>query len=195
MIRCVSVSVMRIMTRTLLIVAALVLGGLVIVGCASRGSYETAPYKVTKSDGAFEIREYPSLTVASTNRGGDNDSFMKLFRYIDGANEQKEKISMTTPVFMENGEMSFVMPEKAKTGTPKPANQQVEIKTLPARKLAVYRYNGRATRANEQEAEKKLKAWLAENKLSHADDSVVAYYDPPWTLPPLRRNEVLIPLK
>ena len=38
MIRCVSVSVMRIMKRTLLIVAVLVLGGLVIVGCASRGS-------------------------------------------------------------------------------------------------------------------------------------------------------------
>jgi effector-binding domain-containing protein len=95
---------------------------------------------------------------------------------------------------MKDGEMNFVMPEKHRTAAPKPASQQVEVKTLPARRVAVYRYSGRSTRANEMKALQKIKAWLEGNEIQHGSDHVVAYYDPPWTLPPLRRNEVMLPV-
>ena len=166
-----------------------------LAACTSGSKYETAPFQVIRRDGAFEIREYPALTVAITKRAGDDGSFMRLFRFIDGANEPKEKISMTTPVFMTGDEMSFVMPEKHRASTPEPTSQQVEIKTLPGRRVAVYRYSGRGTRANELVALRKLNAWLDANKIHHGPDSVVAYYDPPWKLPGLRRNEVMLQVK
>ena len=168
---------------------------LLVASCAGNGSYETAPYKVTRSDGAFEIREYPSLKVAATGRKGDNDSFMRLFRYIEGANETKEKIAMTTPVFMEGGEMRFVVPEKNKATAPKPSSDKVEMKELPARNVAVYRFSGWRSDSLEKESLEKLRGWMETNKLDGKGDPFFAYYNPPWTLGPLRRNEVLIPLK
>ena len=62
----------------------------------ARGAYETAEYTVIESDGDFEIREYPELMVVTTStqmeRQGEDGSFMRLFRYISGANESKEKV-------------------------------------------------------------------------------------------------------
>ena len=166
-----------------------------LAACASTGSYETAPCKVVRSDGAFEVREYPALKVAVTSRKGDDDSFMRLFRYIEGANEKKEKVSMTTPVFMEGGEMRFVVPEKNKANTPKPSSDKVEVRELPARTVATYRFSGWRSDALEKESLEKLRAWMAANKLEAAGEPLYAYYNPPWTLGPLRRNEVLIPVK
>ncbi len=173
--------------------ALLVAAGL--AACAGTGSYETAPFKVLRSDGAFEVREYPALKVAATSRNGDNDSFMRLFRYIDGANETKEKVAMTTPVFMEGGEMRFVVPEKSKADTPKPSSEKVAVKELPARTMAIYRFSGWTSATLEKESLEKLRAWIKANKFEAAGDPLYAYYNPPWTLGPLRRNEVLIPLK
>ncbi len=94
-------------------------------GPLGRGGYESAPYKTISSDGAFEIREYPEIVVATaTMKNGNNNQnsgFMSLFRYISGKNEAEQKIAMTTPVFSKTGgdlqEMSFVLPEKvAKDG-------------------------------------------------------------------------------
>ena len=71
----------------------------------ARGAYESAEYTVLDSDGPFETREYPDLILATTNMQfesqGDDGSFMRLFRYISGANDREKKIAMTTPVFME----------------------------------------------------------------------------------------------
>ena len=183
------------MKSTLIVCSLIAVVCLGLAACTSGSNYETAPFQVIRRDGAFEIREYPALTVATTKRSGDDGSFMRLFRFIDGANEPKEKISMTTPVFMTGDEMSFVMPEKHRSAPPKPISQQVEVKTLPGRRVAVYRYSGRGTRANELGALRKLNAWLDANKIQHGQESVVAYYDPPWTLPPFRRNEVMVPVK
>jgi hypothetical protein len=64
----------------------------------SRFDAEPAPYEVTRSEGRFELRRYPSLTVARTPMHGDRDaSFKRLFRFISGENERKEKIPITTP--------------------------------------------------------------------------------------------------
>jgi hypothetical protein len=98
---------------------------LILAGCrTTRAGYESAPYKVVRSDGQFEVRDYPALTVVETPmaRGGNgaDSGFNRLFGFITGGNEAKQKIAMTTPVFMSgsasNSTMAFVMP--AKMGTP-----------------------------------------------------------------------------
>ncbi len=183
------------MKKVLTIVGGLVVSAIGIAACAtSRAGYETAPCKVISTDGAFEIREYPELKIATTSRDADNSSFMRLFRYIDGGNATKEKISMTTPVFMVGGKMAFVVPEKHKNDTPAPASSQVHVDTMKARTVAVYRFSGSQTRELELQALAKLKAWIQHKQLQETGAPFSAYYDPPWTPGFLRRNEVLVPV-
>ena len=174
------------------------LGLVVVVGIAacatSRSGYETAPYKVVRADGAFEIRDYSEIKIATTRSNASGSGFMRLFRYIDGGNVEKEKIAMTTPVFMVDGKMAFVVPEKHKAATPAPASDQVSVETRKAQRVAAYRYSGGRSPKSEPQALEKLKAWMAQNKLQAAGPAFSAYYDPPWTPGFLRRNEVLIPV-
>lgn len=187
---------MVVMKKAILSLAAILAVALTVVACAtSRAGYETAPYRVVRSEGAFEIRDYPELKIATTTRAGDDASFMKLFRYIDGGNVEKQKIAMTTPVFMVQGKMAFVVPEAHKAAPPAPASPAVAIDTLSARRVAVYRFSGTRTKDSEPQALVQLKAWLQENKLTEAGAAFSAYYDPPWTPGIMRRNEVLIPIQ
>ena len=183
------------MKKLLLPVSALLVSSFGILACAaSRAGYETAPYKVIRTDGDFEIREYPELKIATTARESDNASFMRLFRYIDGGNASKEKIAMTTPVFMVEGKMAFLVPEKQKAATPVPASAQVNIDDMKAREVAVCRFSGSRPQKLEPLALAKLKAWMQQNKLREVGAPFSAYYDPPWTPGFLRRNEVLVPI-
>lgn len=183
------------MRKILSVIAGLLILAFSISACVtSRAGYESAPYKVIRADGDFEIREYPELKIATTARDADNSSFMRLFRYIDGGNVEKEKIAMTTPVFMVDGKMAFVVPEKHKTATPAPASPQVSVETLKAQRVAVFRFSGSRTKDSEPQAMEKLRAWMKQNKLTEAGTPFSAYYDPPWTPGFLRRNEVLVPL-
>jgi hypothetical protein len=172
----------------------------------ARGAYESAEYKVNEIDGEFEIREYPDLTVVSTSaeleRHGEDGSFMRLFRYISGANEARQKVAMTTPVFMQaqsgarGGRMSFVVPKQtAADGAPKPVSEHVELQTRASGRFAVIRFAGRLNTESSGKAEKQLRAWMARRGMSGAATAEMAGYDPPWTPGPLRRNEVLIRLE
>ena len=128
------------------------MAGLLATGCGTvRAGYESAPYQVVRSDGKFELRDYPELTVVETpmalGSNGSDGSFNRLFRFITGGNEAKQKIAMTTPVFMSgsdtNANMAFVMPAKMKTGeVPKPLDPSVTVRKLPAGRFAVLRYSG-----------------------------------------------------
>jgi len=156
---------------------------------------ETPDYKVLEQDGKFEVREYPAMTVARTAMG-DGD-FMRLFRYISGGNEAEQKIAMTAPVLVQHkGEdrgMSFVVPrEVAAKKVPAPEADDVSVDEMPAAKFAVFTYSGRRTDANEAEALSKLRAWAEKKNLKTQGEPVFAYYDPPWTLPFMRRNEVML---
>lgn len=158
---------------------------------------ETPDYKVAEKEGKFEVREYPAMTVARTAMG-DGD-FMRLFRYISGGNEAEQKIAMTAPVLVQHqGEdkgMSFVVPREIAAGNvPAPQANEVSLDEMPAAKFAVFTYSGRRTDANESESLAKLKAWMERKGLRAEGEPVFAYYDPPWTLPFLRRNEVMLRL-
>lgn len=176
----------------------------------SRAAYESAEYKVVEAEGKFEVREYPDLMLVATmtklDAQGRDGSFMKLFRYISGANESEQKIAMTTPVFMENKDadasvqMGFVMPKEiAMKGVPKPTLDQVNVRKRSGGRFAVVRFSGQLSSKAAKESESKLREWMRTKGLV-ADDSTegsieTAGYDPPFTPGPLRRNEVLIRLK
>jgi DNA gyrase inhibitor GyrI len=172
----------------------------------ARSAYESAEYTVLESDGLFEIREYPDLMMATTNMQfesqGNDDSFMRLFRYIRGANDNGQKVAMTTPVFTEpearddQGRMGFVIPKKVTEGrVPEPSHKNVEIRTRTGGRFAVIRFAGRMNSESIAKAEEKLRTWINDRGLIVDGDTESAGYDPPWTPGPFRRNEVLIRLK
>jgi len=156
---------------------------------------ETPEYKVVAKDGKFEVRDYPAMTVARTAMG-DGDC-MRLFRYISGGTEAEQKIAMTAPVLVQHkGEesgMSFVVPrEVAAAKAPAPKAAEVSVDTMPAARFAVFTYSGLRTDKNEADALGKLREWMEKKNLKAEGEPVFAYYDPPWTLPFMRRNEVML---
>jgi DNA gyrase inhibitor GyrI len=185
-------------TLLMLVVA----GALILVGCqTTRAGYESAPYKVVRSEGKFEVRDYPAVTVVETpmarSGNGADGSFNRLFRFITGGNEAKQKISMTTPVFMSgsdsNATMAFVMPAKlAATQVPKPTDGSVKVRALEAGRFAVLRFSGGRNAKNESETLARLKAWMEAQGLKTVSVPVYGYFDPPWTPGFLRRNEVML---
>ena len=111
----------------------------------------------------------------------------------------EQKISMTTPVFMEaernasDGQMGFVLPKEVARGAiPAPTADEVAIRTRRGGRFAVIRFAGRLEGDAVQRAEEDLRRWIEKRGLSGAQSSEIAGYDPPWTPGPLRRNEVLI---
>lgn len=163
-----------------------------------RDRYETAPYEVLSSDGRVEIRQYPALKLATAKMplardNGANTSFGSLFGYISGQNETSAKIAMTTPVFMTEQEMSFVLPAAtARTGAPAPSGNTVSLTEFSGGKFAVFRFTGARSDPAEATAAKTLREWAEANGVGLTGGPLFAYYDPPFTLPALRRNEVLI---
>lgn len=162
---------------------------------------DSAPYQLAEKMGAFEIREYPELALVSTPMAGEkgmNSAFSRLFRYISGDNAAREKISMTTPVFMDRGKstrtMSFVMPQDISHRVPGPLSDAVKSEVRPAGRWLVYRYSGFGTETRADSAVQKLRNFAAEKHLATQGEPVVAYYDPPWAIPFLRRNEVMMQL-
>jgi DNA gyrase inhibitor GyrI len=147
------------------------------------------------------VRDYPALTVVETpmasGGGGADGSFNRLFRFITGGNEAKQKIAMTTPVFMSGGgtneAMAFVMPAKLKAGdVPKPADEQVRVRELEAGRFAVLRYSGGRNLDKEAQSLERLRTWMKMEGLKELSPPLYGYFDPPWTPSFLRRNEVML---
>jgi hypothetical protein len=187
---------------------ACAVGALAYLGwkLTARSAYESAEYTLLDSDSPFETRRYPDLLMATTNMKvesqGDDGSFTRLFQYIRGANDDEQKVAMTTPVFMEpeaddhQGQMGFVIPKNvAEQDVPKPTSENVQIRKRAGGRFAVMRFSGRMNRESLAKAEEQLRQWMTKKGLVGDRDAEFAGYDPPWTPGPLRRNEVLIRLK
>jgi hypothetical protein len=157
---------------------------------------EIPDYQVSAKDGDFEVRDYPALTIART-ASGEGD-FMRLFRYIEGANAADKKIPMTAPVLMQHtGEkpgMSFILPRAlaAEGPAPAPENAAVSLDTMPPTRLAVLRFSGGRNETNEQKHLALLRRWVEDKKLVTVGEPIFAYYDPPWIPGFMRRNEVML---
>ncbi len=174
-----------------------VLGGAALYWVVANSRFFTphVPYVVRRREGAFELRDYPDLAVVETPQENNGAAFNLLFNYIKGENSLRRKIPMIAPVLInkavEREKMSFVMPDDV-APPPEPRHAALEVNVLPARRYAALRFQGWPRRANERKAIAVLRARLIDRQLPASADPIIAYYDPPWMPPPLRRNEVLI---
>ena len=161
---------------------------------------EELKFGIVHKNEIYEIRMYSERLVAQAINDKDNGTFRKLFNYIAGANSFSEKIEMTTPVtqIKKNNVsfMQFYLPSKFnKKTTPIPNNSDVKIILMKKGYFAVITYSGRSSDKNFKKYSKILHEKLLEDKVLINGFAIKATYDPPWTLPPYRRNEVMFNIK
>ena len=159
-------------------------------------AYEEANYEVVKQNKVYEIRKYSDRLAVEIITSNQGSSFRKLFNYISGNNENKEEISMTTPVTQieKKGSMTmqFYLPSKFnKDNIPSPFNSDIKILNIKGGYYAVIKYSGRASDKNFIKHKDILKNELKKNNILILSSPIKATYDKPFTLPMLRRNEAM----
>jgi hypothetical protein len=165
---------------------------------------EEPHYEVQADHGDVEIRRYAPYLVAGVRveapmEGAGNAAFRRLFRYISGDNATQQKIAMTAPVTL-TGEargwtVTFAMPATFDAATlPSPTNPDVRILAMPAETVAALRYGGGWKEERDRERESTLRARLDALGLTACGPARFARYNSPFSLPVMRRNEVLIPV-
>jgi effector-binding domain-containing protein len=181
---------------------------------------EEPPFTTTDQEAPFEIRQYEPMVIAEvTVEGSRDEASNKGFRLIadfifgnnEASNKESQKIVMTAPVTIEPQKIAmtapvtidqssdkgwrvqFVMPKQYTMETlPKPKNPLVNIKELPAKRYAVIKFSGLNNLEKIENNTKQLKEWIDAKHLQALGQPQLARYNPPWTLPPWRRNEILI---
>lgn len=177
---------------------------------------EQPEYKVFDKEGSIEIRDYPSMIVAQVEVAGERDAairegFRQIADYIFGNNVSSRKVAMTAPVTQQasekiamtapvtqqgndgNWRVSFIMPASHTLETlPKPNNPAVKLEEVEAKRFAVIRFSGLAGEASLARHTRELEAYLRSKKMEAIASPAYAFYNPPWTLPFLRRNEIMI---
>jgi hypothetical protein len=180
---------------------------------------EEPKFELISRQDHIELRRYPAFIVAETFVEGDMDAasgkgFRAIADYIFGNNvaadsaldKGSEKIAMTAPVTMEPANAAsqgakrwrvhFVMPCTYTLNTlPKPNNPAVQLREVPAKTWAVLSYSGFNTEAGIQQRTDELVAWLAAQKIKTTGSPQLARYNPPWTLPMFRRNEIMLEIQ
>ena len=201
----------------------LLLGSIMLMHAVAMAT-ETPKYTVLIQDGTFEVREYAPRLVAEVSVSGDLDAasregFRLLAGFIFGDNRvvsnplttvtpaESSKIAMTAPVTVEPTEaggsfsesrvwrIEFTMPSEYTLATlPKPNNPSIQIREVPIRTYAVVHYSGMNTVGRINDETQRLLDWTKARGLTIAGAPELARYNPPWTLPMFRRNEILIPV-
>ena len=158
-------------------------------------AYEEANYEVVKENQEYEIRKYSDRLVIETN-SIEGNGFRKLFNYISGNNEESQEIKMTVPVTQEikNGSMTmqFYLPLKFnKDNAPKPSNSDIKILNIEGGYYAVIKYSGRSSDKNFLKNKNILEKQLKQDSIKIISPPIRASYNSPFTLPMLKRNEVM----
>lgn len=176
---------------------------------------EEPKYSVLLKEDAFELRQYAPQLVAETAVNGDMDAassqgFRAIADFIFGNNKApgqnaSAKIAMTAPVTVQpranenslrearDWRIQFVMPSEYTMATlPKPNNQAVQLREVPAQRFAVLRYAGLNTESKVEDKTNELLAWVKTKNWQMVGSPQLSRYDPPWTLPMWRRNELRV---
>lgn len=202
---------------------SLILLLLSLISCSLVGVRTTnePAFKILQKDNNFQLRQYDAFITAETSAPGSFDesssiTFRRLLKYITGNNTTNSKISMTAPVLEKQNEtisttspvfankkddkgsttMSFVLPSNfTLKSTPIPSDPLVSIKENPSNKVATLRFSGVLDAEKIKKNSALLSNWISEQKFEAISLPVAAGYDPPWTVPALRRNEIHIEVK
>ena len=177
---------------------------------------EKPDYKVIQSEQNIEIRQYEPMIIAEVEVDGKRedairDGFRLIADYIFGNNTVEQNISMTAPVQQKENQkiamtapvqqqsmgkswrMSFVMPSKySMESLPEPNNDRVRLKEILIKKFVVIEFSGTISNENIAKHEKQLINYVEANQFKITGSPKYAFYNPPWSLPILRRNEVMI---
>ena len=182
---------------------------------------EQQRYTVISTNGDIELRDYAPCVVADVTVPGaveqaTNTAFRPLLNYISGANrtnaslamtapvlqqEVSEQLAMTAPVIQEEGgegtwTVSFVLPgDRPLEEYPAPTDPRVTLRALPGQRAAALRWSGRWSAANIERRTQQLRQAIAENGWEITGAPRWARFDPPWTPPFARRNEIVIPVR
>ena len=199
-----------------------VLTTVLLDGCSVFGirTADEPKYQVLSDYGHIQVRHYSAMVVAQTEvtadyKNSSSQGFQRLAGYIFGGNKKQQKIAMTSPVIQEQEAenmamtapviqqksgsvwlMAFVLPKGYSVSTaPAPLDPAVIINEIPGKKVAVIRYSGRLSEQGIEEKSAELTDWLSQQHYQAISPPRSAAYDPPWTLPFLRRNEVHIDIE
>lgn len=178
----------------------------VVIGGALWGpivsNVEKPKYTVVDTDHSFEIRDYPAMIVAEVEvSGARKQAIGKGFRviadYVFGDNLSSQKVAMTAPVTQQAEgkfwQVRFIMPASYTMQTlPKPKNPDVKLKAFVGKRFAVMRFSGLAGNDSLKSHTDELDEFLNAKKLTALTAPTFAFYNPPWTVPFMRRNEVMI---
>jgi hypothetical protein len=184
-----------------------------------RSGTEEPSFTLDRHVGGVEIRNYGPRVAAQTTIEADEEAarsegFRRLARYIFGGNTAKTKIAMTAPVAQKQSEkiamtapvatargaagewvIRFFMPsEHSLESLPVPNDERVQLVGVPAETVAVLRYSGTATLDAIASHTDQLLKTLRDNGFTTDGEPFSWFYDPPWTIPFRRRNEVAVKL-
>ena len=170
-----------------------------------KSGVEIAPYITLEKEKNIELRHYKRLVLVTTSMPEGIDSkkspFYKLFDYISGKNEGTKEISMTAPVFMDQVDqlsesMSFVLPKHFTLETaPAPQDPTVKLEEIIDYTVATITFSGVLEQSNIEKHKALLEEWIVRKGFKKIGTAKAAGYNPPFTIPSMRRNEVLIPVK
>ncbi len=177
---------------------------------------EKPGYKVIQTEQNIEIRQYEPMIIAEVEVDGKRedairDGFRLIADYIFGNNtvqrdiamtapvqqQESQKIAMTAPVQQQSTgrswQISFVMPSKYSMETlPEPKNDRVRLKEILTKKFVVIEFSGTNSNENVTKHENQLMNYTEANQIKIIGSPKYAFYNAPWTLPFMRRNEVMI---
>ena len=181
----------------------LALFALLVSPLTMAGDIEEPHWDLLDTLGKVEVRYYaPSVQAVTelSSSAGTSKGFRRLAGYIFGGNERSQSIAMTAPVqeTLTDGNplMAFTMPaEHTLEDLPLPTDERVSLVSVPARTVAAVRFSGWATGSKVAKMRKQLLATLEENQVDILGEPVLNQYNPPWTVPFLRRNEISVEVK
>ena len=193
--------------------SVLLLGACSVVGVRS-GTEEPA-FESLGTEAGLEIRRYAArlaaeTTVDAAEMAARSEGFSRLAGYIFGGNAGASRIAMTAPVSQAGTRIAMTAPVAQASGAesqsirfflpaalrdpPVPKDARVRIVEVPGETVAIYRFTGSIAPEAVAAARARLLATLPATRWVAAGEPVTWFYDPPWTIPPLRRNEIAIPV-
>lgn len=192
-----------------------------VLGAVGIRLYEEPAYAVVASLAPqVEVRRYAPRLAAEIEVAGiegqpaRDEAFQFLFRYIAGANRAADapariamtvpvevapaaRIAMTVPVETATAagtmRMRFFLPTAfSAADAPVPQDPRVRLVEVPEETLAVLRFGGRADLDEEATRQRELLQSLDGTDWRAAGAPFAYYYDSPFTIPFLRRNEAAV---